>query len=58
MIVYYIDGEKFITNGSDEIPWQEISSPNEQTPAFENLKTGNKNWVEKGWKTSLFNWTS
>jgi hypothetical protein len=39
--IYYIDGEKFI---SDEIPWDDISSPNEQTPALENLITGVKEW--------------
>jgi hypothetical protein len=30
--VYYINGEKFITSDDEEIPWEEISSPNENTP--------------------------
>jgi hypothetical protein len=44
--IYYIDGEKFI---SDKVLWFEISSPNEQTPALENLITGVKEWVVKGY---------
>jgi hypothetical protein len=37
---YYVDGKKFVTNIYDEIHWFEISSLDENTPAYENLKTG------------------
>jgi hypothetical protein len=46
--VYYIDGEKYITDYSNRIPLLEISSPNEQIPAFENLATGFRMWCLKG----------
>jgi hypothetical protein len=47
MYVYYIDGEKFTTNNKDEIPWWKISSPDEDTPAFEDLSDGFKAWCLK-----------
>jgi hypothetical protein len=46
--VYYIDSEKFTTDDWDGIPWDKISSPDEQTPAWENLITGEKIWCLKG----------
>jgi hypothetical protein len=48
MIIYYIDGKKFTADNNDIIPWFYISSPDENTPAAENLKTGEKLWCEKG----------
>jgi hypothetical protein len=48
--VYYVDGEKFTTDNYDDIPWDDISSPNENTPAFEDLSTGEKIWCEKGYR--------
>ncbi len=47
--IYYIDGEKFTNDNANEIPFREISSPNEQTPTFEDLETGHKFWCLKGW---------
>jgi hypothetical protein len=45
--VYYINSEKFTTEIYKEIPWRVISSPDEDTPAFEIL--GNyKEWCKKG----------
>ena len=49
MLIYYIDGEKFISDDV-HIPWLEISSPNENTPAFEHLEIDYKYWCEKGYK--------
>jgi hypothetical protein len=46
--IYYIDGKKFSSDNYLVIPWYKISSPNENTPAFENLKTGEKIWCLKG----------
>jgi hypothetical protein len=46
--VYYIDSEKFTTEIYSKIPWRVISSPNEDTPAFEILGYY-KEWREKGW---------
>jgi hypothetical protein len=46
--LYYIDGQKFTTDNKNRIPWNHISSPDEQTPAFENLSTGEKRWCLKG----------
>ncbi len=46
--IYYIDGKKFTTYDFWVIPIHQISSPNEQTPAYENLTTGKKLWCEKG----------
>jgi hypothetical protein len=45
--VYYIDGENFTTEHKI-IPWDYISSPNEETPAYENTLTGEKFWCKKG----------
>jgi hypothetical protein len=47
--IYYIDGEKFTTVIPYIIPVFKISSPNENTPALENLSTGYKRWCEKGY---------
>jgi hypothetical protein len=46
--VYYVDGEKFITNLIRNVPWDEISSFNEETPALEDLSDGYKEWCLKG----------
>jgi hypothetical protein len=46
--VYYIDGEKFTTDGYDNIPFDNISSPDEETPAYEDLSDGFKAWCLKG----------
>jgi hypothetical protein len=46
--VYFIDGEKFTTNNYDDIPLFDISSPNENIPAFENLESGYKFWCKRG----------
>jgi hypothetical protein len=46
--IYYIDGEKFTTDNYDDIMWDKISSLNEQTPAYEDLSTGEKLWYNKG----------
>jgi hypothetical protein len=48
--IYYVDGEKFITDSYDAILVSEISSPDENTPAYEVLETGQKLWCEKGWR--------
>jgi hypothetical protein len=48
--IYYIDNKKHITEIYDIIPWDDISSPDENTPAFEDLSTGYRSWVEKGRK--------
>jgi hypothetical protein len=45
--VYYIDGEKFTTENYNEIPWLKISSPDENTPAYEKIN-GPKIWYVKG----------
>jgi hypothetical protein len=47
--IYYVDGKKFTTNDSDEINRYIISSPDENTPALENLSTGSKLWCKKGY---------
>jgi hypothetical protein len=49
MNIYYIDGKKFTTNNYDDVPIYEISSLNEDTPAWENTKIGEKIWCNKGW---------
>jgi hypothetical protein len=46
--IYYIDGEKFTTDNINDIPWEELSSPNEKTPAFENLENDHKRWYNIG----------
>jgi hypothetical protein len=48
MFIYYVDGEKFTSDNFHEIPWGEISSPDEQTPAYEDLLNGYRSWVKKG----------
>jgi hypothetical protein len=47
--IYYIDGEKYTTDDHDKVPIYKISSPDEQTPAFEDLETGYKYWCLQGW---------
>jgi hypothetical protein len=47
--IYYIDGKKYTTDNDNKITKYKISSPNEQTPAYENLTTGFKLWLKKGW---------
>jgi hypothetical protein len=42
--VYYVDGEKFTTDDADVIPWDKLSSPDENTPAYEDLSDGYKFW--------------
>jgi hypothetical protein len=49
MFRYFIDGNEFTTQNYFEIPINQISSPNEQTPAFEDLKNKIKFWCLKGW---------
>jgi hypothetical protein len=49
MIIYYIDGKKYTTDDWNEMSFDDISSPNENTPAIEYLKTGNKIWCLKGY---------
>jgi hypothetical protein len=48
MYVYYIDGKKFITEYNSVIPWLEIYSPDENTPAYEDLEYGYKCWYQNG----------
>ena len=48
MIIYFIDNEKFTTINGNTVPLNEISSPDEQTPACEDTLTGEKIWCEKG----------
>jgi hypothetical protein len=59
MIIFYIDGKKYTVDvnrvcDKDIIQKKKLtldySSPDEQTPAWENLKTGEKLWCEKGWR--------
>jgi hypothetical protein len=45
--IYYIDGKKFTTDKTHEIPLSKISSPDENTPAYENLETGYTVWCLK-----------
>jgi hypothetical protein len=47
--IYYVDGKKYTTDNADDIYWRWISSPNEDTPAFENTQTGEKYWCNKWW---------
>jgi hypothetical protein len=51
-IIYYIDGEKFIVDDWFKIENMlfDFSSPNEETPAWENLETGKKVWCLKGYR--------
>jgi hypothetical protein len=48
MYKFYIDGKEFLTDDFNNIPRHDISSLDENTPAFENLETGYKRWCEKG----------
>jgi hypothetical protein len=48
--IYYIDDKTFTSDILDVIPFYKISSPDENTPALEDLKTGYKYWCLKGWK--------
>jgi hypothetical protein len=48
MIVYYIDGEKYPTNDWNKIPWKDVSSLDENTPAWESITTKSKLWCRKG----------
>jgi hypothetical protein len=48
VLIYWIDNNRYSTNDYSSIPFDEISSPNEQTPAYENTLTGNKCWYNKG----------
>jgi hypothetical protein len=49
--IYYIDGEKFIAEKYvfDLNKQLLISSPDEETPAFEELEIGYKYWCKKGY---------
>jgi hypothetical protein len=46
--IYYIDGERFTTDDRGEVLNDYVSSPDEDTPAFENLLLGFKVWCLKG----------
>jgi hypothetical protein len=46
--VYYVDGKRFTTNNYDEIPWDDISSPDENTPAFIDTMLCRNVWYLKG----------
>jgi hypothetical protein len=45
--VYYIDGKKYKIDAYSKIPHDKISSPDENTPAFEDLSTGEKLWCNE-----------
>jgi hypothetical protein len=47
--VYYIDGKKFTTENCDEIPFDDISSPNVNTPALKNSSNEYEVWCKKGY---------
>jgi hypothetical protein len=49
MRIYYIDGIKHIKDDYGKIPFEIVSSPDENTPAVEMLTTGLKLWCERGW---------
>jgi hypothetical protein len=45
--IYYIDGTKHLVEiRNKKIPWKEISSPDEYTPALEDLSDGYKFYCE------------
>ncbi len=48
MFVFYVDGKKFTTDNYNKILWDDFSSPDENTPAFENILKGLKVWCLKG----------
>jgi hypothetical protein len=50
MYNYYIDGKKFTTDNWYDIPWDDISSPDEKTPTLEDLSDGYRSWCEIGRK--------
>jgi hypothetical protein len=45
--IYYIDGKKFTTYDFWNIPWDVISFPNENTPAYEDTLTDEKSWFKE-----------
>jgi hypothetical protein len=45
--IYFIDKKKFTTNKYGEIPWKDISSLDENAPAYEST-SGTKLWCKKG----------
>jgi hypothetical protein len=47
--VYYVDGEKFTSETLNDVPSFEVSSPNENTPAYEQIN-GLKVWCLKNWR--------
>jgi hypothetical protein len=47
LIVYYVNGNKFTTDELSKIPWNDISSLNKHTPAYENKITGDRIWCMK-----------
>jgi hypothetical protein len=44
--IYYVNGKKIRTKDFYKIPLNKISSPDENTPALENLKKGQKIWCK------------
>jgi hypothetical protein len=48
MYIYYIDGKKFTTDDFHDIPIDDISSPDNQIPGYEDLLRNIKIWLEKG----------
>jgi hypothetical protein len=46
--IYYIDNEKFTTDNYFDIPRYHVSSPDENTPALQDLNSEHKVWCEKG----------
>jgi hypothetical protein len=48
MYIYYIDGKRFTTDDPRKIPLNDISAPDENTPAYQNINTGYKVWYKKG----------
>jgi hypothetical protein len=50
MLIYYIDGEQYTTEEFDDIPLHDISSPDENTPAFQDTLTSEKLWCEKNYR--------
>jgi hypothetical protein len=58
MFIYYIDNEKLTTDNDNTIPFDNISSPDENTAALENLNSQYKLWCEKDGKDGVgsINW--
>jgi hypothetical protein len=44
--IYYVNGKKFTTDFYYRVPWGEVSSYSENTPAYEDTLTGEKLWCE------------